>query len=66
MKNFYGEPFSCWNEGKINYSLTLCLRSLWSLASVWYKTTLNTGGMGGAGADPQFWKISAPKFVQYH
>ena len=28
MKNFYGEPISCWNESKINYSLwrldTIC------------------------------------------
>ena len=33
--------------------LTLPLKSLLPLASVRSKTTLNTGGVGGAGADPQ-------------
>ena len=33
--------------------LTLPLESLLPLASVWSKTTLNTGGVGGAGVDPQ-------------
>ena len=32
---------------------TLPLKSLLPLASVWIKTILNTGGVGGAGADPQ-------------
>ena len=34
-------------------SNTLPLKSLLSLASVWSKTTLNTGGVGGTGADLQ-------------
>ena len=32
---------------------TLPLKSLLPLASVWSKTTLNTGGVVGAGEDPQ-------------
>ena len=32
---------------------TLRLKSLWPLGSVWGKTTLNTGSVGGAGVDPQ-------------
>ena len=32
---------------------TLPLKSLLSLASVWSKTILNTGGVGGEGVDPQ-------------
>ena len=32
---------------------TLRLKSLLPLASVWSKTTINNGGVGGAGADPQ-------------
>ena len=32
---------------------TLPLKSLLPLASVWSKTTLNTGGVGGTGADLQ-------------
>ena len=35
---------------------TLRHKSLWPLASVCYKTTLNTGDVGGAGPDPQTWK----------
>ena len=34
---------------------TLRLKRLWPLGSVWDKTTLNTGSVGGAGADPQFY-----------
>ena len=36
---------------------TLRLKSLWPLASVCYKTTLNTGGVRGAREDPQTWKM---------
>ena len=41
---------------------TLHLRSLWPLASVLSKTTLNTGGVDGAGANPQTWKMR-PSFL---
>ena len=37
----------------INYVEKLRQKSLSPLASVCYKTTLNTGGVGGAGADTQ-------------
>ena len=33
--------------------VALPLKSILPLASVWSKTTLNTGGLGGAGADVQ-------------
>ena len=36
---------------------TLPLKSLLPLAPVCSKTTLNTGGVGGAEADPQTWKM---------
>ena len=38
---------------------TLRPRSVWPLGvgSVWYKTTLNTGGVSVARADPQTWKM---------
>ena len=36
---------------------TLPLKSLSPLASVWSKTTLNTGGVGEAGVDPQTCKM---------
>ena len=43
---------------KINLArLTLPLKSLLPLASVWSKTTLDTGGVGRAGADPQNLKM---------
>ena len=45
---------------KIHSVHTLRLRSLWPLASVWYKTTLNTGSVGGAGVEPQSWKMRTP------
>ena len=32
---------------------TLPPKSLHTFSSVWSKITLNTGGVGGAGADPQ-------------
>ena len=35
------------------FRTTLRLKSLWPLGSVWGKTILNTGSVGGAGADPQ-------------
>ena len=36
---------------------TLRPRSLWQVASVCYKTALNTGGVSGAKTDPQTWKM---------
>ena len=36
---------------------TLPLKSLLPLATVWSKTDLNTGGVGGTGVDPQTWKM---------
>ena len=39
------------------YVHTLRLKSLWPLGSVWGKTTLNTGSVGGAVVDPQTWKM---------
>ena len=39
--------------GDCFFDSTLRLKSLWPLGSVWGKTTLNTGSVGGAGADPQ-------------
>ena len=42
---------------------TLCLKSLWPLASVWSKITLNTGNMCGARADPQTLKMR--RFFSY-
>ena len=43
----------------VNIVNTLRLKSLWPLASVWDKTTLNTGNVGGAGVDPQTWKMGS-------
>ena len=40
-------------NARMNSGLTLPLKSLLPLASVWSKTTLNKGGEGGVGADPQ-------------
>ena len=36
-----------------NLQMYTASKSLWPIASVWSKTTLNTGGVSGAGADPQ-------------
>ena len=44
-------------NARMNSGLTLPLKSLLPLASVWSKTTLNTGGVSGAGADPQTLKM---------
>ena len=43
---------------RYNHICTLWLKSLWPLASVWSKITLNTGNMCGARADPQTLKMS--------
>ena len=50
-------------ERKVRIFTTLRLRSLWPLASVWSKTALNTGGVGGAGADTQTWKMKTSFFM---
>ena len=44
-------PIRC--RGLYVYHCTLSLKCLLPLASVWSKTILNTGGVGGTGADPQ-------------
>ena len=41
------------NKKNILYIHTQRLKSLWALGSVWGKTTLNTGSVGGAGEDPK-------------
>ena len=46
----------------LNFWHTLRLRSLRPLPSVWYKTIVNTGGVGWAGTDPQTWK-KRPSFL---
>ena len=48
---------------RYNHIYTLCLKSLWPLASVWSKITLNTGNMCGARADPQTLKMR--RFFSY-
>ena len=43
--------------GDCFFDSTLRLKSLWPHGSVWGKTTLNTGSVGGAGVDPQTGKM---------
>ena len=52
--------------GDCFFDSTLRLKSLWPHGSVWGKTTLNTGSVGGAGADLQLEKLGHLFLCPWH